>query len=93
MKLSKESLMNETTKTPSSWKIRAVIVAAWTAFCGLLTVMFLLPVITIQPDPGVSAEAHATALGASMTCATGCMGSVWFAGLVIGLVIYALVRR
>lgn len=81
------------TPAPSSWKIRALIVAAWTALCGLLTVLLLLPVLTVQPDPGVSAETHATALGASMACTTGCMGSVWFVGLVIGLVIYALVRR
>jgi hypothetical protein len=77
----------------SSWKVRALIVGAWTALCSLLAVAGVAVVAVAPPDPGVSAETHATAVGASLACSAGCMGSVWFAGLIVGLVIYALVRR
>lgn len=77
----------------SSWKLRLMAVVAWTASCTLLALALVLPVAMTPPDPGVSAETHATALGASVACSAGCMGSVWFAGLMVGLIIYALIRR
>jgi hypothetical protein len=77
----------------SSWKVRLMVVAAWTALCSLLAVAWVAVIAIAPPDPSVSAETHATAVGASVACSAGCMGSVWFAGLIVGLVIYALIRR
>jgi len=78
---------------PSSWKIRALIVAAWTALCLLVTVAWTAPVVLMEPDPNLPADAHAAVVGSGVACAAGCTGSVWLLGLIVGLVIYALVRR
>ena len=65
---------------------RVAAVALWTAVCiGIL----LLWIGAMGASPSTDPAAY----GLAACMATGCVGSVWFAAMIVALVVYGLVRR
>jgi hypothetical protein len=65
-------------------------VLGWTGFCALVWFCWMLTIAGGPPPEGANSEA---VLGAATCFATGCAGGVWFFGLIVGLLIYGLIRR
>jgi hypothetical protein len=71
---------------------RSKMVLAWTALSVTCWGSYTALVAT-HPQPDFTDEENAAVTLGTAACTAGCVGSVWLLGLVVGLVIYALVRR
>lgn len=71
---------------------RVFAVLAWTSVCGGLWLLWTYGVVM---GSGESADpvVDAGAIVGGAACTTGCMGGIWFMGLVVAALVWALVRR
>lgn len=72
------------------WAGKLGLALIWTAFCGLLWLLWLTGTVDRMQMDGAGTD---TAIGMAGCLVTGCMGSVWMGGLLLLLVVYAIVRR
>ncbi len=79
---------NETKIKNVSWVARIAGVLAWTAAWGLL---FVFWVASMAQNPELAA--NDASLGMATCMAAGCTGGLWFMGLLVFAVIYAVIRR
>jgi hypothetical protein len=83
-------MTDETKIKNASQAIRVLILVGWTMLCGFFFILWMAGIANAPPpesgDPDV-------VLGAAACVAAGCTGGVWIFGLILGLIIYWLVRR
>lgn len=74
--------------------LRVLAVLGWTGLCGVGWLLWIGGMTTIPlAGEGLSTRGSETALGCASCMVTGCVGGVWFFGLVVFLVVLLIVRR
>jgi len=72
---------------------RALAILAWTSSCAMIWLAWTYSVIDESTKDAADPAFEAAGIVGGTMCTTGCMGGLWFMGLVVAALVWALVRR
>ena len=75
------------------WRARVGVVCAWTFGMAVLTIAFILGLLTMPVDPTLEPRDQNLQIGCASVMVAGCASTVWSFGLLLVAVFFAALRR